>query len=279
MLVNKGRYGTLQDWVEPVGHCYLNALAPNVAFRYDMTRVLHIQSAILLTQSPSLFQRWRDLWPGQMHRIGPRLAAWADLLVVDLGLLRLPVNRPVEVVPGIWRSNQPTPWRLKRLAQRGFKSVLNLRGEGHSGAFHLESYWCEQLGLELHSYKLSSRRAPNTTQLAAVLAVLDAAPKPLLLHCKSGADRAGLVSALACIAAGRPVGESKDQLSLKYLHIKQASTGMMDHFLESFETAERTTGIGFQQWLRSEYDRESMQKSFKPKGWSSWFVDRVMRRE
>ncbi|MHA7878150.1 MAG: protein tyrosine phosphatase family protein [Saccharospirillum sp.] len=226
-----------------------------------------------------MFQHWRRLWPGKLHRFWPRLAAWADLLVVDLGLLRLPVNRPVEVVPGIWRSNQPTPWRLKALARKGFKSVLNLRGEGHSGAYHLEKYWCERLGLELHSIKLSSRRPPTLAQYEAVTQVLSTAPRPLLLHCKSGADRAGLVAAVAAIQSGVPTPQAKQQLSLRYLHIKQASTGMMDHFIEAYETSERREPLSLDDWMHRLYDREAVQQSFKTKGPGRWFVDRLLKRE
>lgn len=232
-----------------------------------------------MTQSKSFFQRWRGLWPGRMHRFGPRLAASVDLLLLDLGLLRLPFNRPVEVVPGIWRSNQPTPWRLKALKRRGFKSVLNLRGEGHSGSFHLEQYYCQKLGLTLHSVKLSSRRPPTIEQLEAVLRILAESPKPLLLHCKSGADRAGLVAALACLQAGRSTQEAQKQLSLRYLHIRSADTGIMDFILEQYEQAQIDHNLTFQEWLETQYDRNQLMQAFKPSGPISWVLSRVFRRE
>lgn len=209
----------------------------------------------------------------------PRIAAWVDLLVFDLGMLRLPVNRPVEVVPGIWRSNQPTPWRLRRLAGSGFAAILNLRGEGRSGSFHLEQYYCQNLGLDLHSIKLSSRRPPTLEQMHAVLQVLAEAPKPLLLHCKSGADRAGLVSAMACLQAGQPVESARQQLSFRYLHIKSADTGIMDYILERFEQAQLERNLTFREWLDTEYDRNQLVHEFKPSGLLSWILARVFRRE
>lgn len=214
-----------------------------------------------------------------MHRMTPNMAAWVDLMVVDLGLLRLPFNRPEEVVPGIWRSNQPTPWRLRTLQKRGLQSVLNLRGEGKSGSFYLEQYCCSQTGMALHSLKLSSRRAPSMEQLRQLRHVFDTAPRPLLLHCKSGADRAGLVSALFMLWSGQPVAVAKKQLSLRYLHIKQAETGMMDWFLDTYESAFLATGIGFDDWLHKVYDRDQMAADFKPEGVLSWFVEHLLRRE
>lgn len=231
------------------------------------------------TGKTSLMSRWRAVWPGQMHRPLARMAAWADLLVVDLGLLRMPVNRPFQVAPGVWRSNQPTPWRLRALARRGFGTVINLRGEGHSGGFHLEQYHAAQLGLQLHSMKLSSRRPPTLEHLEALLNLFETAPKPMLFHCKSGADRAGLVAALYLIYLGRPVAEAKAQLSLRFLHIKSASTGMMDFFVESYEKANRESGITFSDWVHTEYDPAKMNKAFKSRPGSRWLVDRILRRE
>lgn len=231
------------------------------------------------TGKTSLMSRWRSVWPGQMHRGPARLAAWADLLVVDLGLLRMPVNRPYQVAPGVWRSNQPTPWRLRALARRGFGSVINLRGEGRSGGFHLEQYHAERLGLQLYSLKLSSRRPPSIEHLEALLHLFENAPKPLLFHCKSGADRAGLVAALYLIYMGRPVAEAKAQLSLRFLHIKSASTGMMDFFIEGFEKANLASGVSFSDWMYTEYDRTDMIRQFKSRPGSNWLVDRLLRRE
>jgi len=223
--------------------------------------------------------RWRGLWPSRMHRPLARLAAWIDLLVVDLGLLRAPVNRPCEIAPGVWRSNQPTPLRLRAIARRGFKSVLNLRGEGRSGAFHLEQYHAEKSGLRLVSLKLSSRRPPTIDQVDQLLAVFSEAPKPMLLHCKSGADRAGLVSALYLIHIGVSATEAKKQLSLRFLHIKSAATGMMDHFIEGFEQEEIARDVDFTTWLHEDYDRNLMIKTFNSDRKNNWLVDKVLRRE
>lgn len=222
---------------------------------------------------------WRGLWPQRMDRRWARLAAWVDLLFVDLGLLRLPVNRPVEVTAGIWRSNQPTPWRLKALAQRGFKSVLNLRGEGRSGAFHLERYHADQLGLALYSLKLSSRRAPTVEQLQQLQVWLDSAPKPMLLHCKSGADRAGLVAAIALLQRGVEPDIAAEQLSWRYLHIRNAPTGMMDHFVQCYADQGYAKDISYRDWVEQVYDREQTRCSFRQSGRLSWLTEKLLRRE
>lgn len=222
---------------------------------------------------------WRGLWPGRMDKAWARFFAWLDLLIVDLGLLRLPVNRPEEVVPGIWRSNQPTPWRLRALAKRGFRSVINLRGEGRSGAFYLERYHSQRLGLELHSLKMSSRRAPTVEQLAVLHGWLEQAPKPLLLHCKSGADRAGLAAAISLLLQGAEPEQAEQQLSWRYLHLRNASTGMMDHFIQSYARDGYSNGVSYRDWVEQSYDRELIRQSFRPSRRWSWLTDRLLRRE
>jgi protein tyrosine/serine phosphatase len=222
---------------------------------------------------------WRGLWPTRMHSRRARLAAWVDLWVVDLGLLRAPVNRPVEIAPGIWRSNQPSPWRLRRLATAGFKTIINLRGEGKSGAFHLERYHTEQLGMTLYSLKMSSRRLPTRAQVQQLQQLFREAPKPMLLHCKSGADRAGLAAAICLLEQDGTVDDALRQLSFRYLHIRSASTGMMDHFVEAYGKAQSETGIGFDEWLETEYDRDALSKTFKPNRAFNWLTDKLLRRE
>lgn len=231
------------------------------------------------TSSTKRPKGWRGLWPGRMDKTWARILAWLDLLVVDLGLLRLPVNRPQEIVPGIWRSNQPTPWRLQALAKRGFRSVINLRGEGRSGAFYLEQYHSRRLGLTLHSLKMSSRRPPTQEQLETLHDWLESAPKPLLLHCKSGADRAGLAAAISLLLQGEPPKLAAEQLSWRYLHIRNASTGMMDHYVHCYARDGFAQGINYLDWVSQCYDREQTRRSFRPGGRWSWLTDRLLRRE
>ncbi|WP_108125529.1 fused DSP-PTPase phosphatase/NAD kinase-like protein [Saccharospirillum mangrovi] len=226
-----------------------------------------------------LKQKWHALCEGDLNNPWYRFVALLDLWLFDFALLRFAVNHPYEVVPGIWRSNQPTPWRLKALAGRGFKSVINLRGPDSGGAYQLERFYCDRLGLAMYDVKMSARRPPDLNKVEQLKSVLAEAPRPLLLHCKSGADRAGLASALVKIYDGQPIAVAKRQLSLRFLHLKGASTGMLDYFLETYEAANRLEPISFDDWLKDGYDRDYILNSFTPKPWSEWLVSRVLKRE
>ena len=58
---------------------------------------------------------------------------------------------------------------------------------------------------------------------------------PALMHCKSGADRAGLMSVLYKLLREKvPFEQAVEQLSLKYLHVKHGKTGMLDAFFQAY---------------------------------------------
>lgn len=126
------------------------------------------------------------------------------------------------VSPGIlYRSAQPDKAILEAEAHRyGIKSVLNLRGANPGSPWYDEETAASRaLGLVHYDYSLSARRFVTPRQIADILGIIRQAPKPLLVHCMSGADRAGLVSALYEYAiAGEGADEADRQLSLAYGH-------------------------------------------------------------
>jgi len=102
---------------------------------------------------------------------------------------------------------------------------------------------------------------------------------PALLHCKSGADRAGLMAALwLLIHRQRPVAEAARQLSFKYLHVKQAKTGLLDAFLQAYAPHE-AAGMAFFDWVDAIYDPDQLTGDFVSRGWANRLTDDILRRE
>jgi protein tyrosine/serine phosphatase len=66
-----------------------------------------------------------------------------------------------------------------------------------------------------------------------ILAIMEQAPKPILIHCKSGSDRTGLVGALYLYGEeGRSAQAADHQLALLYGHIPYfvwGGSAAMDH--------------------------------------------------
>ena len=103
---------------------------------------------------------------------------------------------------------------------RGIRAILNLRGAHPGEAWYDDEVAVSKaLGVAHFDYGLSAYRFVTDNQIADVLGILRDAPKPLLVHCKSGADRTGLVSALYRFAVeGKGANEADQQLTLIYGH-------------------------------------------------------------
>lgn len=181
---------------------------------------------------------------------------------MDHGLLRTFWTNFAEVDTGVYRSNHPAHSRLESYRDMGIKSVLNLRGTPAKPHHILEVESCEKLGLELFSLALHARRPPRADVLADLFELFDRIPRPFVMHCKSGADRAGMASALYLLDQGASVDEARKQLSFRFLHIKRSKTGVQDHLLDLYEDRLKKGPISIRDWISIEYSPIELRDSF-----------------
>lgn len=173
-----------------------------------------------------------------------------------------------EIAPGVYRSNHPTHDRFVKMKEMGIKSVLNLRGAGGAAHYLTEKESCDALGLTLVDCNLLARDAASRENVIKVIDAFSTIQKPFVMHCKSGADRAGFASAMyLMIAEGKPVSEARKMLSPKYVHLKFTKTGILDHTLDLYAARQAETGIGFEDWIRTEYDPDAVRASWGNRGW------------
>jgi len=210
---------------------------------------------------------------------GPALN-YLDMLFVDHGIFRLVYLNRHRLSTQAWRSAQPAPHQIAALARRGVRTVVNLRGERACGSYWLEQEACRRAGIELVNFQMRSRAAPSKRELLGAKALLERIQYPMLLHCKSGADRAGLMSVLyRHVHEGVPIAEAKQELALKYGHIRQADTGVLDYFLERYLEDNARTPMAFFDWVERVYDPDEVKRSFHAQGWANGLVNKVLRRE
>ncbi len=139
---------------------------------------------------------------------------------------------------------------------------------------------CDKAGIELKLFQVFSRDLPTREFLLAAPAFFASLRKPVLFHCKSGADRAGFMSALYLIVMeGRPAAEAKKQLHWRYGHFRFAKTGVLDAFFDTYESEGEASGISFMDWVRDHYDRDRIKKSFREHWLHALLSDGVLRRE
>jgi len=219
-------------------------------------------------------------WDRELEGPLDRAQAWTNMLFVDHGIFRLVYSNLGRVTPELWRSSQPSPGQVARFAGMGGKTIVNLRGGREHGSWPLERDACRRHHIALAEFVLRSREAPERETMLGMASFLGSLEYPVLVHCKSGADRAGLFAALFMILRhGASVAEARRELSPRYGHFKHAKTGILDAFLDAYEREGEAEGLGFEEWVRNVYDPEALTKSFKTTLWSSLVADRLFRRE
>lgn len=181
----------------------------------------------------------------------------------DHAILRTFWTNHHQIAPGVFRSNQPTHDRFVKLKDQGIKTILNLRGDGGAAHYLVEEESCRDLGLTLVNTRLSARAAASRDQILHTLNAMKSCEKPMVMHCKSGADRAGFASAMYLIEIeGKSVAEARKMLSLRFIHLKWSKTGILDHILGSYDLRNSAAPISFENWIRTEYDHEELQSEF-----------------
>lgn len=218
--------------------------------------------------------------PAWMRNSAGPTASWLDMLLVDHGVFRLFYLNKHKIDDDCWRSAQPAPFQLRQMAKRGIRTVVNLRGERLCGGYWLEQKACQRYGLKLVNFKMRSRAAPTPEEFRAAKALFEQLEYPILMHCKSGADRAGLMSVLyRFFKRGEPLEQALEELSWKYGHFHQADTGVLDYVFQLYLEHNTHTPMPFFQWVDTVYDPDQVKATFVAKGWANRIVNSILRRE
>ena len=118
------------------------------------------------------------------------LLCGAGLLAQDSGLPNFKI-----VNDRILRGGQPSDDGFKKLAERGVKTVVDLRWVEHN--IPREKQIVEADGMRFISVPMKGLSAPSLKQMTKVLGILEDSNRwPVFIHCRRGADRTGTV--LAC---------------------------------------------------------------------------------
>ncbi len=210
-----------------------------------------------------------------------RWKAYLNLVFLDHGILRSLYSNFATIRGPLHRSNQPSPYRLGRYRSAyNLRTVINLRGANPQlGWYRLEAQACESLGLTLVNTQVHSRGLPTRERIHELKKIIEDIELPALAHCKSGADRAGIFCVLyRHFRLGEPIEIAKEELNWRYGHFKRAKTGLLDYFFDYYLRT-RNPGQSFIEWVDDGYDREEIEKNFKPLGFANLIVDVFLRRE
>ena len=220
------------------------------------------------------------IFRGDLASASGRARAWVDALFVDHAIFRLVWTNAAPVVPGVlYRANHPTPGRLAALTRRwGLRTVITLRGPTGNGSDALAREAAARLGLTVVDMAMDSRGAPQPERILRLAEIYRTMEAPALIHCKSGADRAGLAAAVFLLLRGASAAEAMAQLSWRFGHVRRSRTGILDAFLLRY-AREAEGRVGFLDWVREGYDPAALRRDFRAGGVAAFINDVVLRRE
>jgi len=218
--------------------------------------------------------------PGSLRRAVEPYVRYLDMLVLDHLIVRLAFPNRHRLSGDAWRAAQPLPHQVHDAKRRGVKTVVNLRGKTASSTYVYEAAACEDAGLKLVDFRIRSRALPSRAELLAARKLFETVEYPILMHCKSGADRVGLMSALYLhLRQGMPISDARRQLSLRYGHIRYADTGILDELFDAYVAYAERHPIAFFDWVETVYDPAEVVGHFHSQRWANRIVDVILRRE
>jgi hypothetical protein len=213
-------------------------------------------------ERPVASRRWSARRLVQGALVGILLAAAVQLFQVTLG------GNFHEVIAGdVYRSAQPTAQELQTLIRRyQIRTVVNLRGDNAEDDWYWEEKrTAEQNGAVMVDVGLYGNVPPEAEQLKLLVHTLDHARPPFLLHCYSGADRAGMASVMALLLrTDADLPEARRQLAWWLGHNPLGHAGCHDRLFDRYEEwlrARQQTHAPrhLQQWVRDIYRPEMCQ--------------------
>jgi len=195
--------------------------------------------------------------------------SYLDMLFVDHGIFRVAYLNRHRLGKRAWRSAQPAPHHIRAMAREGIRTIVNLRGERRCGSYRLEKSACERHGITLVNFHIRGRRAPSREEIKRTIELFERVEYPMLIHCKSGADRTGLISTLySFLREGVPLTEARRQLSLRYGYLRHSRSGILDLFFMSYLEDNQRQPVTFIDWVDKVYDPEKLRLLFQEKSWA-----------
>jgi len=176
------------------------------------------------------------------------------------------------VVEGqVYRSAQPRPAELERwIDALGIRSIVNLRGErGGAGWLPEERRVAASLGVAHYDVHLNADRMPPAARLREVVEILDSAPRPLLLHCKGGVERSGLVGAVAVLLAGGDLDAARREFQLSKGFVPWIANSDLPRVLDGYASWLAAQGAAstperFRSWVATVYAPDFYRAEIEP---------------
>lgn len=111
----------------------------------------------------------------------------------------------------------------KAIKKHNIKTIINLRGASPGKDWYEEEKEVAQKYNVHHiDIGMSAQRLPHREDLLKLLNAYQSVERPILIHCRGGADRTGEASAIyQMLYMGKTKKEALKMLTVKYFHLKK----------------------------------------------------------
>ena len=158
------------------------------------------------------------------------------------------------------RSAQPTSQLPSWIRDYDLRSILNLRGGSSADWWYDAEVKAAQAdAVSFYDFPISATKRPTRRELLVLIDTLRSCPYPLLIHCKSGADRTGLATALyLLIRRGVPPEQAEDTFTLEHGHIPLFGPEHLHEPLHEYAAWLTARGLAhtpdrFRDWVKNHY--------------------------
>jgi len=139
------------------------------------------------------------------------------LVLLWLGYFKLYGNFH-QVNPELYRSAQLYSFNLPYYIKKyHFKTIINLRGASDESWYQDEIAISKEHNITHHDFGFGDRSKQSVETMDSLVRLMKEAKKPLLVHCKAGADRTSLASALYLYTT-QDRQNPQDAISIVYGH-------------------------------------------------------------
>jgi protein tyrosine phosphatase (PTP) superfamily phosphohydrolase (DUF442 family) len=165
------------------------------------------------------------------------------------------------VDPGrVIRAAQPTTRLPQLIKDHHLASILNLRGGSFKDTWYeSEVRTAEANGVAFFDFPLKATTRPTRSELLTLIDFFDHCKYPLLIHCKAGADRTGLASALYLMLQKKvPPQEAIRTFTIYHGHIPLLGTEHLHEPLDEYTQWLDSMGLAhaparFREWVKKDY--------------------------
>jgi protein tyrosine phosphatase (PTP) superfamily phosphohydrolase (DUF442 family) len=194
-------------------------------------------------------------------RIGIAVILLGAAAPVSLLLRPLVSSNLGTVDPGrVIRAAQPISRLPQIIRDHHLASILNLRGGSSRDAWYASEVRTAQAsGVAFFDFPLKATRRPTRSELLSLIDFFDHCQYPLLIHCKAGADRTGLASALyLMMQQDEPPQQALRAFTIYHGHIPLFGTEHLHEPLDEYARWLDSQGLAhsparFREWVKNDY--------------------------